>query len=214
MNPDQKQLNVANEVLDTLSARFDDCVLAGGAPRDWSIGEKAKDLDFFVHGGMSVEEASELLGVEMKMLGEEKYVHSPFYVMEGVWEGETIQVIFTKTPTSEYIKHFPANCSKIWYTREGGFDWDNSFNHFRDLNVVISYVESVGGAAYFDKLMQKGWFRTCHHVWSRDQFLRELGSNLIPQPAPVPAPVVQGLDGWGLGNGILVNAAGDWEGQF
>lgn len=182
MEPDKKQLAVANEVLEKLSSKFEDCVLAGGAPRDWSRGERAKDLDFFVYGEMSVEQTSELLGVEMKMLGEEKYVHSPFDVLEGVWEGETIQIIFTKAPTSERIKNFPANCSKIWYSlKDGGtFEWDYSFDYFSDLNVIILGNRGVyEEEAYYDKLVKKAWSARYRIFFGRETFLRYLGRGML-----------------------------------
>ena len=45
----EKQMSVAQNVLNKLEFFDPSCILAGGAPRDWYFGNLANDLDFYVY---------------------------------------------------------------------------------------------------------------------------------------------------------------------
>ena len=72
----QIQQVIAKEVLEALEILDPNCILAGGAPRDWYLGKPAKDLDFYFQGltdsalGKVIRQLSKVLGVP-----EESFVH-------------------------------------------------------------------------------------------------------------------------------------------
>lgn len=139
-----KQKALADRVYALLCKDYD-VLLAGGAPRDWHIGEKARDLDFFIYSETPEKDAkilSERLGINLVNLGDkydEMMGEEP--ALLGVFEGEMhkqiVQLIFVAIPPIEFVKEkFDISVCKVWYT--GGeikMDWEARLS-FRE-NVLV-----------------------------------------------------------------------------
>ena len=119
-----EQQQVALQVFTKLRALDSRIRLLGGAPRDWSVGRTAKDLDFFIETSLWRNMESclrSILGVEQfRELGDDlpeeymsEYISS---VYEFEYSGETVQIITTRIPVREVIDKFPCNASKIGAT--------------------------------------------------------------------------------------------------
>lgn len=136
----KKQKAIGAELLKKLRVISCSAILAGGAPRNWYYNRPANDLDFFVEapkatGVIQLMESLKVLGVTdmfnmatHKAPGVQKEnqgaptdhtydermsdIHA---VIEGQYEGQTVQVIFTKVPTYGYIEeHFDTSINMVW----------------------------------------------------------------------------------------------------
>ena len=112
----EHQKAVAKRVLNKLQI-IDMCaMLAGGACRDWYLGNHASDLDFYMHYSTKYpqwalcETFSKLLDTEMTIVGKRGESYDPDttvvytqdpnidYVLGGVVDGVDIQIIIINTP--------------------------------------------------------------------------------------------------------------------
>lgn len=144
----KKQKAVAAEFLNKLNVINPAAILAGGSLRNWHFNRPANDLDFFVEvpngsTGTSLKRALGILGVtdifnmathsapgvqRDHKASQHQYdermsdIHT---VLEGKYQGETVQVIFTKVQTYCYIEtHFDTSINMIWataYENEGDY---------------------------------------------------------------------------------------------
>lgn len=144
----KKQKAVAAEFLNKLSVINPVAILAGGSLRNWHFNRPANDLDFFVE--VPNQSTSTRLTNSLRTLGvtdifnmathsapgvlrdkvgtEHQYgermsdIHT---VLEGKYQGETVQVIFTRVSTFGYIEdHFDTSINMIWassYEYEGDY---------------------------------------------------------------------------------------------
>lgn len=112
----EQQKLIAKEALSKLQLLDNCAMLAGGACRDWYLGEEASDLDFYVHYSVKYpqwalcETFGKLLGCEMKVVGkkgekinpktEVVYTQDPNieFVLGGVLGGVPVQIIIIKSP--------------------------------------------------------------------------------------------------------------------
>lgn len=123
----EEQRETAADLRDILIARgFIVLGLLGGAPRDWSQGRLARDLDFYVrapHPELRLQ-GSEIAGVdEVVELGEghEGQDTDLECVQEFFFQGVRINLIYSASLTSsELIANFSVSISKAYY------DFDNS----------------------------------------------------------------------------------------
>ena len=111
MNIIVKQKSIAREVLNKLEITDPNCILAGGAPREWWFGKEANDLDLYVYWGENTTCNEDKLRLDR--LGFENYRHmgrKPLQELYGsmkelrrVWEidykGETVQIMVMSRPT-------------------------------------------------------------------------------------------------------------------
>lgn len=137
----KKQKAIGAELLKKLRVIHPAAILAGGAPRNWFFNRPANDLDFFVRvpeGNVSCTHLMDSLGIlgvtDMFNMATHKApgvqretsgtssdhtydermsdIHT---VIEGRYEGQTVQVIFTKVETFGYIEeHFDTSINMIW----------------------------------------------------------------------------------------------------
>lgn len=135
----KKQKVVAAEFLNKLRVINPAAIIAGGAPRNWEFNRPANDLDFFVQvpqgnvTSRNLEKSLETLGVtevfnmathsapgvvrDAKAKGHQydERMSDIHTVLEGKYQGEKIQVIFTKVETYGYIEdHFDTSINMIW----------------------------------------------------------------------------------------------------
>jgi hypothetical protein len=131
MNSIEKQIKIADEIMEKLETFDPTCILAGGAPRDWYFGNLATDLDFFVHWRPDFEGQKWRYRVQLEKLGfkvtqktgeglPENYRRNPHLitVFEFKYKGEVIQVMFMDEKTFNcVVKLFPFGICQAWYKR-------------------------------------------------------------------------------------------------
>lgn len=155
----RKQKAIAKLILNKLDFPEYEVALAGGAPRDWYLGEKANDLDIFicnVPSDKSLEELKEALqeqlGREVYPLIEKKYETTEFYGFETHYEfqglTQTIQFLFHFKDLKTTVKEFPVNISRIWWDGEFHTHWTFSFW----TNYQLLIFEGGCNDSYVDKI--------------------------------------------------------------
>lgn len=120
------QKDLAQILLDKLELIDPYAILAGGAPRDWYLGNPASDLDFYIHTPSLSCEAEERrlerLGFEvhrMKRKGthyEYKDMPGIRRIYEGTLRGQVYQIIIMEEPVgSSVVKRFGTSvCMASW----------------------------------------------------------------------------------------------------
>jgi hypothetical protein len=156
----EHQKSVADKVLKKLQLLDQWCIVAGGAPRDWYLGNEAKDIDIYLYDSRSTyvyasqrEGLLEALGFEIDSKYEEWEIpelyqsnHYVVHLYNSTYLGEKIQIIFVSKPTFvSVIDTFPISISKAWY--KGGEiyttdDFDLSIKHKILFKTVDSYEEN------------------------------------------------------------------------
>jgi hypothetical protein len=133
----QHQKNVALAVMRVLTYFDTQVILAGGAPRDWYLGNPAKDLDFYFHTPEKLNSAdisdivSSIVGNVVLSESEipDGYNDNPeiFMVYDGVLcleigdVMEEIQLMQMKSPIvpASLVDNFSVSLSKIWVSSDG-----------------------------------------------------------------------------------------------
>jgi len=148
----QKQMEIADKILDKLETFDPTCILAGGAPRDWYFGKLATDLDFFVYfrpdlqliyinqilkgigfGNFQVKGSSDI---------PENYKRNPhlLYVFEGEFCGEVVQIMFMDSPTFGCVVDlFPFGICQAWYKGQYCVDYFTK----TPVHVTMEFEKSV-----------------------------------------------------------------------
>tara|TARA_R100000687_G_C6439009_1_gene159537 strand:+ start:749 stop:1384 length:636 start_codon:yes stop_codon:yes gene_type:complete len=155
-----KQKALADRVYAILGDHYD-ILLAGGAPRDWHIGQEARDLDFYIFS-VTPEgdflDVAERLGVELNPLGDKQYEElmdgEPDLrgVFEGEMYGQKVQFMFVALNPLQFVKEkFDLSICKVWY-KDGEIcmDWEARLS-LREKIVVMK----DGFNRYADKLMMR-----------------------------------------------------------
>jgi|SRR4028118_202838 hypothetical protein len=155
----EHQKLVADKVLEKLELLDRWCIVAGGAPRDWYLGNEAKDIDVYLYDSRKTyvyasqrEGLLKALGFEIDSKHEDwtvpelyKSNHYIAHLYNSTFLGETVQIIFVSEPTFvSVIDTFPISISKVWY--KGGEvyttdDFDRSIKHKILYKTVDSYEE-------------------------------------------------------------------------
>lgn len=183
----ERQQSLADEIY----GRMEDfpLLLAGGAPRDWYMGEEGDDLDFYIQ--LEGEEAElfpnrvkERLGIDIAPLGKnseygalmpgDEEVSRPLKeVYEGYFKGQTIQFMVLDVEPLDYVlNHFNVSTSEVWYKDgEIGNTWKFRLSIEEKILVANGYVKD----GYFNKLYSKAHFRWFGCARSWNQFLASIG---------------------------------------
>lgn len=124
----EQQKSVALEILHKLEITDPNCILAGGAPREWWFGKEANDLDFYVYWGEHTtcgedKRRLDLLGLKGYRLMDRNplaELYGSIKELRRVWEidykGEKIQIMVMSCPTFNcVINRFGCSVSKIWW---------------------------------------------------------------------------------------------------
>ena len=110
--------HVAATVLSVLSKRFD-CLVAGGAPRDWYFGRECKDIDVFVAGRPSKEELQDALRMPLEEASEKDYSRADFTTYNTEIGGKKVQIMSCQEDRAmDVVEIFPSSLSKAWYDGE------------------------------------------------------------------------------------------------
>lgn len=124
----ENQKAVADKVLDKLELLDPACIVAGGAPRDWYLGNPSRDIDIFLYAPQLV--SSSIKADTLRKLGfhiineygdwnkNEMYQHNQYVqcLYNIVLDKEHIQIIFmNKSTYKSVVDQFPISISKVWY---------------------------------------------------------------------------------------------------
>lgn len=128
------QQQTAAKVISLLEKQFGNATVAGGAPRDWFMGEIARDIDIYVvvepkKAGILLAMATIALDTEVNQLGKqyEELEQSmiSFITAGSVWYDHTEHNIiflnkFYVSRTDEVYTHFDCDICQIkWNAKEG-----------------------------------------------------------------------------------------------
>ena len=168
---------VARKVLAMLEVLDPNCILAGGAPRDWWRGVPASDLDFYIHfnhGSEHVERSLKAIGfTNLKMLGEDRPeyrgINGLRYVFETKVDGMTVQImVMTRSTYGSVLDSFCYWNSKAWW-KGGPVRITDEFYTAMTNKVFINSTGDVVKDSYRDKMARK--FPTF-------RFLEDLGAEV------------------------------------
>ena len=159
----EEQKAIANEILEKIEIIDKNCILAGGAPRDWWVGVLANDLDFYLyctpengveHTKKSIEK---LVGIKLEYLGaDENYeggMRELRAVLDGEFKGQKVQFMLMGKPTwGCVLPHFGASTSMVWY-KNGRISPSPEF--LLSLNKKVLYIKAGTKQAFIDKTVAK-----------------------------------------------------------
>ena len=124
------QKSVANIVLSKLELLDRSCIIAGGAPRDWYLGNLATDIDVYLHYPIHTTVRQRVgllneLGLTVQSKHEAWRVNEIYQTNHHIKQlyncellGEKIQVMFVDEPTfTSVVDTFPISISKAWYKK-------------------------------------------------------------------------------------------------
>lgn len=139
----EKQKQVAIDIYEKLRLIDPHCILAGGAPRDWYFGEKAKDLDYYFVSTASTIHATRkqiesVLGVGVSLLmDKEGHLDNDLYktmpnltrIWEFEYEGEKVQLIQLSKLGAQWqvVNNMDISICKLWFTPERGVKLHSDF---------------------------------------------------------------------------------------
>lgn len=116
------QKMVAEEAYNFLKTVDPECVLAGGAPRNWHLGKPAKDLDFWLRAS---DDEVDKIEQHFSFVARRQYrqnANNAKYgsvtledIVDISLKGENIQVIVVNSNPEDYINDFDFNLCKIKY---------------------------------------------------------------------------------------------------
>lgn len=161
------QKKVADKVLYAIEGFDPNCIVAGGAPRDWTLGNPASDIDlfFFYRENSTAWEVRKLLeralGQEVRRLGSEEmtenYTTNPN--LKSVWQvvidGVTVQLIEMSIPTWDVVDSFPLTICKVWY-KNGKITPTKEFEKSVDGSYIIKTDKMYANESrYLQKILAK-----------------------------------------------------------
>lgn len=155
------QKEIAKSVLKDLEVIDPDCILAGGAPRDWFFNKPANDLDFYVyveqwqHARMG-QRLNHLGYKDAIKLGHDDPTYKSLKALQEVWEfthmGQRIQLMVMNKPTfSSVLDHFNLDTSKAWW-KGYGVRYDSEFILAHMFKVLMVNADEPPKSAYVDKM--------------------------------------------------------------
>jgi hypothetical protein len=121
------QQNIANELIQKLEIVDPDCILAGGAPRNWFLGKPAKDLDFYIHTTLPIAKLKvvwDRLGFKLiarmvfntEALQSYGIIPSLRHVYELEYKGIPVQIMCMCDPTFDcVVDYFGVSICKLWW---------------------------------------------------------------------------------------------------
>ena len=117
------QKKVADEVLQKLRTYDKNAILAGGAPRDWYLGNLARDLDFYFSTNQKwfgdVQSSMNALGLPSDCYEGDSQLYDRNPDILGVFSGYfmdmNIQLICVKTTPADAVRKFALDICQAWY---------------------------------------------------------------------------------------------------
>ncbi len=167
----QHQKKVALAVMKVLMYFDTRVILAGGAPRDWYLGNPAKDLDFYFYipEKLSSADISDIVsGIVGNFILSESEVSDGYYhnnpeifmVYDGVFSldiGDTmeeIQLMQMKSPIvpASLVDDFSLSLSKIWVSSDGITHFLPEFQDSIENKTMYIYTNH---GKYIEKMKEK-----------------------------------------------------------
>ena len=162
------QKTVADSVLSKLELLDRYCIVAGGAPRDWYLGNVATDIDVYLYypTSNSAKQRVQLLnelGFKINNSHEnwqksELYEtnHNILYLYNCEYLNEKIQIIFVNKPTfTSVVDTFPISISKVWY-KNGNIRTTEDFEYSVYYKIIWKTVDSYPETnKYIQKIKNK-----------------------------------------------------------
>lgn len=161
------QKKVADLVLSRLETLDVNCVLAGGAPRDWSFGREATDLDFYFYvpphtsyhdyeeGYAEVQQSFEKLGfvTEIKFGYYGKLNPNLDVVFNSALDGMKCQFMLMNVPivADVLVGNFALDICQAWY-KNGEIHTTKEFRQSRDHKIIRILNPGYGK---YDQYVQK-----------------------------------------------------------
>ena len=157
----------ADTMLDKLYSIDPFAIVAGGAPRDWTFGKLASDIDIFFHCGQNtlttIDARLESVGVaytELKLGGSipEWYKRNPH--LKGVYcleiEGVKVQLMRMDEPTfGAVLPHFPLSICHTWYKNKT-IHLERHFKRSVKHKAIYKTSEIYNDShAYIEKILKK-----------------------------------------------------------
>ena len=160
----ETQKQIAQTVLNTLRTIDNDCILAGGAPRDWYFNKPATDLDFFVYIPNSVPDNDVIdLISNLFKIDEIKNSEYVFYTknpnLRTVFQiggyNMPVQIMVMNFKTDFVLDSFPLSISKIAW-KDGVLYPSEDFNLALKYNAIFQTSKGYGNnSKYFNKILSK-----------------------------------------------------------
>jgi hypothetical protein len=158
-----EQKKIADEILSTLSTIDKGCILAGGAPRDWYLGNPASDLDFYFENHewniMDIHRKLDALGLPTNCQeGDfQLYERNPHIlaVFSGDVGGIVAQFICVNQSPTYAVREFALDLSQAWYTQ--GRVWTTNDFDIATSKKIIRITNNLygDGDAYVQKILAK-----------------------------------------------------------
>ncbi len=141
-------------------------MLAGGAPRDWSFGREADDLDFYIHlRNLSITDFHKQL-YDFGLLREPLYpsdqtIYENYretsavrWVVSVRYEGCKLQIVVMHKPVLESVlQHFSLSICNVWYKNQTMRITD-AFSRTVE-EKTMRQVQEAFGSGYVSKILAK-----------------------------------------------------------
>lgn len=161
------QKAVADKVLQMLFPIDPYAIVAGGAPRDWYMGNAAKDVDVFFNVGRRpywvIKKQLEEVGISnfIEKTGEgipENYKANPNLrcVFDVTVDGIQVQIMAMECSTFQVVEMFPFSICQVWY-KNGKIETDPTFRYTVETKSILMTQNEVYGAEnkYTERLKKK-----------------------------------------------------------
>lgn len=133
----EKQMKVADEVINKLRAVDPFCIVAGGAPRDWYFGNIANDIDVYIWQQHDTKHSKikqlKYAGFDCSPVGYEdnREMYEKNAMIEAVFNTSgyefPVQIISLSCKTFKVVDTFPFSICQAWYTPERGIQLERNF---------------------------------------------------------------------------------------
>lgn len=135
----EKQKQIADKVYEMLTIIDPSCVLAGGAPRDWYLGNEANDLDFYFCSTASTvartEKQLSRVGIQAKasVCPAQSELYQSMEGLKRIWNAEVdgmkVQLIEMKDPKHRFkvVDNMDISICKAWYSQTGDIHLHRDF---------------------------------------------------------------------------------------
>ena len=161
----QIEKQTAQIVLNTLCTIDKNCILAGGAPRDWYFNKPATDLDFFVYIPNSISDNTIIdLISNLFVIDEIKnnnaympYIKNPNlrFVFQIGGYGVPVQIMVMNFKTDFVLDSFPLSISKIAW-KDGVLYPSEDFKLALKYNAIFQTSQGyANNTKYFNKILSK-----------------------------------------------------------
>lgn len=150
----EEQMYEADIILSTVQKIDPDCIIAGGAPRDWYFNRQCKDIDLFLSlkqrlSNTKIKEMLSTLGLDVQQVnpinpdGLNYGLNPDIKVVFDVKNPDTatpIQIVVMNSSTFNTVDSFAFNICKIWYKNQK-IRTTPSFKYAVDNKVLIKTGE-------------------------------------------------------------------------